>query len=89
MRRPRGLGVPARGPCPHWGYVLKGTIRVHYTDGREETLRLGELYYLRPGHVPVFEEDSAFVEFSPWGSTTRCSRTRDSRHGPRRLASPV
>jgi hypothetical protein len=52
-------------PCPHWGYVLKGAIRVRYTDGHEETLRPGELFYLPPGHVPVFEGDSAFVEFSP------------------------
>ena len=52
-------------PCPHWGYLLKGVIRIRYTDGREETLRPGELFYLPPGHLPVFEEDSAFVEFSP------------------------
>lgn len=52
-------------PCPHWGYLLKGAIRIRYTDGREEILRPGELFYLPSGHVPVFEEDSAFVEFSP------------------------
>jgi glyoxylate utilization-related uncharacterized protein len=52
-------------PVPHWGYLLKGTIRIRYADGREETLRPGELFYLPPGHLPVFEEDCAFVEFSP------------------------
>jgi hypothetical protein len=51
--------------CPHWGYLLKGAIRIRYTDGREETLRPGELFYLPAGHVPIFDEDSAFVEFSP------------------------
>jgi hypothetical protein len=50
---------------PHWGYLLKGAIRICYTDGHEELLRPGELFYLPPGHVPVFDEDSAFVEFSP------------------------
>jgi hypothetical protein len=54
-------------PCPHWGYILKGAVRIRYTDGREEVLRAGEMYYLPPGHVPIFEEDTAFVEFSPQG----------------------
>jgi hypothetical protein len=52
-------------PCPHWGYILKGAIRVRYTDGRGEVIRAGEAYYLPPGHTPLFEEDTAFVEFSP------------------------
>jgi hypothetical protein len=52
-------------PCPHWGYLLRGAIRVRYTDGREEVLRAGELFYLPAGHTAVFEEDTAFVEFSP------------------------
>ena len=52
-------------PCPHWGYVVKGAIRVRYTDGREEVLRSGEMFYLPPGHTALFEEDSACVEFSP------------------------
>jgi hypothetical protein len=60
----RGLPDDAR-PSPHWGYILKGTVRIRYADGREETLRPGELFYLPPGHLPVFEEDCAFVEFSP------------------------
>ena len=29
-------------PCPHWGYVLKGRIRVTYADG-EEILKAGDL----------------------------------------------
>ena len=50
-------------PCPHWGYVLKGRIRVTYAD-REEVLRAGDLFYLPPGHAPLVEEDTEFVEFS-------------------------
>src|SRR5262245_32864817 len=52
-------------PCPHWGYILNGALRVRYADDREEVLRTGDLFYLPPGHTAVFEEDTAFVEFSP------------------------
>jgi hypothetical protein len=52
-------------PCPHWGYILKGAIRITYTDGREEVLRTGEIFYLPPGHTALVEEDTDFVEFSP------------------------
>ncbi len=51
--------------CPHWGYVLKGRFHVRYGDGAEEAITAGELFYLAPGHTAWFEEDSAFVEFSP------------------------
>jgi hypothetical protein len=33
-----------RCPCPHWGYVIKGRLRVKYTD-HEEVLSAGEVYY--------------------------------------------
>ena len=50
-------------PCPHWGYVVKGRMRVTYADG-EEILEAGDLFYLPPGHTPLVEEDVEFVEFS-------------------------
>ena len=50
-------------PCPHWGYIINGRIRVTYAD-REEILRAGDLFYLPPGHTPLVEEDVEFVEFS-------------------------
>jgi hypothetical protein len=52
-------------PCPHWGYILKGTVRVTYTDGREEAIRTGEIFYLPPGHTAIVEDNLAMVEFSP------------------------
>jgi hypothetical protein len=52
-------------PCPHWGYMLKGAVRARYTDGREEVVRAGELFYWPPGHSVAFDEDTAYVEFSP------------------------
>jgi hypothetical protein len=52
-------------PCPHWGYVLTGRIRVTYTDGTTETLQAGDFFYMPPGHAPVVEEDAEFIEFTP------------------------
>jgi hypothetical protein len=54
------------GRCqsPHWGFVLKGKLRVRYAD-HEEVITEGEAYYLPPGHIPVVEVDSVIVEFSP------------------------
>ena len=58
-------GLPDdRCPCPHWGYVRKGTMRVIYADG-EETCTAGDLVYMPPGHTVVVEEDVEFIEFSP------------------------
>jgi hypothetical protein len=50
--------------CPHWGYLLKGRIRVRTAAGEEE-YEAGQAYYWAPGHVPVALEDSELVEFSP------------------------
>ena len=49
---------------PHWGYILKGLVRVKQPGG-DELLRAGDVYHLAPGHVPVFEEDTEILEFSP------------------------
>src|SRR5687768_2509410 len=49
---------------PHWGYLLKGRVRVKRPDGSEETSEAGDVYYLEPGHIPVFEDDSEVLEFS-------------------------
>ena len=63
--RPLFKGLPDdRCPAPHWGYVIKGQLRVIYAD-REEVLRTGDLYYLPPGHTGVVEEDFECIEFSP------------------------
>jgi hypothetical protein len=60
-------GLPDdRCQCPHWGYVLKGRLRVRYED-HEEVLSAGDAYYMAPGHLPLYEEDTDLVEFSPKG----------------------
>jgi hypothetical protein len=50
--------------CPHWGYIVKGRVRVTYAD-TEEILETGDLFYLPPGHTGYVEEDTVQVEFSP------------------------
>jgi len=57
-------GLPDdRCQCPHWGYVLKGRMRIRYPD-REEVIEAGDAYYMEPGHLPLFEEDTEVIEFS-------------------------
>jgi len=51
--------------CPHWGYVLSGSIHLRFADGSEETTRGGEIYYWPPGHTGWTEEAVSFIEFSP------------------------
>ena len=58
-------GLPDdRCQCPHYGYVLKGRMRVRYAD-REEIFNAGDAYYMVPGHAPVMEAGTEIVEFSP------------------------
>jgi hypothetical protein len=49
---------------PHWGYMVKGSMHVKYTD-HEETISAGDAYYLPPGHIAIVEADTIMVEFSP------------------------
>jgi hypothetical protein len=53
--------------CPHWGYLLRGRVRVTYAD-REELIGPGDCFYLPAGHLPQFEEDSEWIMFSPRGA---------------------
>jgi len=58
-------GLPDdRCPCPHWGYVIKGRLRIRYTTG-EGVLRAGDVYHMPPGHTGVAEEDTEFLEIAP------------------------
>ncbi len=58
-------GLPHdRCQCPHWGYVIRGRMRVRYAD-HEEVLKAGDVYYMAPGHLPIIEEAGEVVEFSP------------------------
>jgi hypothetical protein len=51
-------------PCPPWGYMLQGTLRMRTADG-DRTYSAGEAFYWAPGHAPVAETDCSYVDFSP------------------------
>ncbi len=63
---PLFVGLPGdMCQCPHWGYVVKGSINLRYADGREEANRAGDVYYWPGGHTGWTDEGVTFVEFSP------------------------
>jgi len=63
--RPLFKGLPDdMCQSPHWGYLLKGRVRIKRKDG-DVVLKTGDVYYLEPGHVPIYEEDTEVLEFSP------------------------
>jgi hypothetical protein len=51
-------------PCPHWGYMLKGRLRMK-TPGGDRVFEAGDAFYWGPGHAPEALEDSEYVDFSP------------------------
>jgi len=50
--------------CPHWGYMIKGRVRMRTTDG-DRVYNAGEAFYWAPGHAPEALEDSEYVDVSP------------------------
>ena len=51
--------------CPHWGYVIRGTLRLWTSVVTFELCKPGEAFYWPPGHAPEALEDSEFLEISP------------------------
>lgn len=63
--RPALKGLPGDlCQCPHWGYVLKGKVRMHTRDGHDD-YDAGQAFYWAPGHAPEMLEDTEYVDFSP------------------------
>ncbi|MGW7088583.1 hypothetical protein ACWGH2_34465 [Streptomyces sp. NPDC054871] len=50
--------------CPHWGYLLKGRLKMRTASGAE-IYEAGEAFYWAPGHAPEALEDCEYVDFSP------------------------
>lgn len=50
--------------CPHWGYMIGGTIRVHTSDGFRD-FEAGEAYYWPPGYNLEAVTDCEYLEISP------------------------
>ena len=51
--------------CPHWGYIVEGSMLIKYDDDTEEILEAGDVFYLPPGHTGVVQEDLKLLDFSP------------------------
>jgi hypothetical protein len=51
-------------PCPHWGYMLAGRLKMKTKQG-DEVYEAGQPFYWPPGHAPVALEDTEYVDFSP------------------------
>jgi len=72
VRLPKGadLGPALKGlpddlcQCPHWGYLLKGRLKMRTKQG-EEVYEAGQAFYWSPGHAPAALEDTEYVDFSP------------------------
>jgi hypothetical protein len=63
--RPALKGLPNdMCQCPHWGYVLKGKVRMHTKSGHQD-FEAGQAFYWASGHAPEMLEDSEYVDFSP------------------------
>jgi hypothetical protein len=75
---PALVGLPGDlCPCPHWGYMLSGRLKMRTADG-DTTYDAGQAFYWAPGHAPVAVEDCAYVDFSP---TDEFSRVLDHLSG--------
>ncbi len=48
----------------HYGTVLEGAIRINYTNGNEEVLSSGDLFYIPAGHTARVEQDLKIIIFS-------------------------
>lgn len=51
--------------CPHWGFVLKGTLTTTDATGAEETVSAHDLFFWPPGHNVRVDADAEIVMFSP------------------------
>ena len=51
-------------PCPHWGYMFKGRVRMHTKNGPRD-FAADQPFYWAPGHAPEALEDTDYVDFSP------------------------
>lgn len=72
--------------CPHWGFMIEGSIRVFHQDGTEVTVNTGELYYWPSGHTIVVDEPVRMVKFGLHDQMSKVVahvRNPDRETGPR------
>ena len=51
--------------APHWGYLLQGELTVTFSDGAQEIVHGGDLFYWPPGHTVKVAQDAEVILFSP------------------------
>jgi hypothetical protein len=53
--------------CPHYGYVLSGSITACYPDSdrEDETVVAGEVYFFPAGHILKYPARTTHLEFNP------------------------
>ena len=68
-----------RCPCPHWGWLRAGRLRVSYPD-HDELISAGDLYFAAPGHTVVVEQDCDVLEMSPADGGGTCSLAAPPSH---------
>ncbi|KSZ57100.1 hypothetical protein Z045_20335 [Rhodococcus pyridinivorans KG-16] len=64
----RAAGLPGGiCMCPHYGYVLTGSITACYpdTDQEDETAVAGEVYFFPAGHILKYRDQTSHLEFNP------------------------
>jgi hypothetical protein len=57
--------------CEHWGTMLEGRMEISTHDGKALTLSAGQAFHLLPGHMPSFQEDCSWFEFTPTDQAER------------------
>jgi len=59
------VGLPDdRCQAVHLGYVVKGKLAFHYSDGQSDVIEAGQAYVTQPGHTPELFPDTEVVEFT-------------------------
>ena len=60
--------------CPHYGFIISGQIRATYpnTDHPDEIAGPGEVYFFPAGHVLIYPERTAAIEFNPAFALQQC-----------------
>ena len=63
--RPGFVGLPGDlCPCPHWGYLISGSLLMHGKDG-DQTYEAGQAFHWPAGHAPEALTDCEYVDVSP------------------------
>lgn len=62
--KPNLPGNPDWCPASHFGYLEKGSMDVKMQNGDIVKVRQGASYFIAPGHLPTFHEDTVMIEFS-------------------------